>query len=143
MKFSCLIIAVLGILLLAGCAKAADITFAWDPSISTSVTGYRMYKSKASGGYSIVDAREVGNVTTYTWAGINEPGVYYFVVTAYDAIGNESGYSNEVNQEVQLPAPTGLQILKVIISQDGTGTRVDPTKEETEKVLREIKSIFS
>jgi hypothetical protein len=25
------------------------------------------------------------------------PGKYYFVVTAYDASGNESGYSNEAS----------------------------------------------
>ena len=39
---------------------------------------------------------DVGNVTTYTVTGLADGATYYFAVTAYDSVGNESGYSNEV-----------------------------------------------
>jgi len=42
----------------------------------------------------------VGNVTTYTVAGLNRGTRYYFVATAYDAANNESVFSNEVFKDI-------------------------------------------
>ena len=42
----------------------------------------------------------VGNVTTFTLAGLNRGTRYYFVATAQDSMGNESGYSNEVFEDI-------------------------------------------
>lgn len=68
-----------------------------DGSLCTDLAGYKVYWSTTSGTYNNV--KDVGNVTT-----INIPtvigqlkGTYYFVVTAYDTIGNESLFSNEAS----------------------------------------------
>jgi hypothetical protein len=42
----------------------------------------------------------VGNVTTFSLAGLNRGRRYYFVATAQDTMGNESGYSNEVFKDI-------------------------------------------
>jgi hypothetical protein len=42
----------------------------------------------------------VGNVTTFSLAGLNRGTRYYFVATAQDTMGNESGYSNEVFKDI-------------------------------------------
>jgi len=39
----------------------------------------------------------VGNVTGYTAKNATNGVIYYVAVTAYDSLGNESGYSNEVS----------------------------------------------
>jgi hypothetical protein len=38
---------------------------------------------------------DAGNQTTYTLTGL-DPGTYFLAVTAYDILGNESGFSNEI-----------------------------------------------
>lgn len=45
----------------------------------------------------VVDA---GSGVNHTVAGLTEGRVYYFVMTAYDALGNESGLSAEVEKTV-------------------------------------------
>lgn len=74
--------------------KLYDVTLAWDHSVSTNVTNYRIYYGTASGVYDTYS--EFGYVTTATIQGL-EAGIYYFAATAVDADGNESGYSNEVH----------------------------------------------
>lgn len=64
------------------------------------LAGYRLYystESPATGpGTTLLD---VGDVTRYT-AGDLAPGTYFFAVTAYDADGNESLPSGELQVEV-------------------------------------------
>ena len=55
----------------------------------------KVYVGTASGVYG--PAIDVGNVTTFTITGLAQGTVYYFVVTAYDVNGFESGWSNEVS----------------------------------------------
>ena len=81
-------------LLLAAMAWAADVSLAWDPSVSPGVTNYRIYRGNSSKNYSAYD--HLGNVTTHTVSGL-APGAWYFAATALDAEGNESDYSNEVS----------------------------------------------
>ena len=74
-------------------ALAAAVTLRWDPNPETTLSGYRLYYGTASRNYTtLVD---VGNRTTYAVTGL-APGTYYFAVTAYDILGNESGFSDEV-----------------------------------------------
>ncbi len=69
---------------------------AWDPpDISTDVTGYMIHYGTASGTYS--QAMDVGNTTSYTVSNLIDGQTYYFAVTAYNAVGYESVYSNEVS----------------------------------------------
>ena len=81
-------------LLLAAMAWAADVSLAWDPSVSPGVTNYRIYRGNSSKSYSAYD--HLGNVTAHTVTGL-APGTWYFAATALDAEGNESDYSNEVS----------------------------------------------
>ena len=67
---------------------------AWDANTEPDLSGYKLYYGTASGTYGT--PINVGNVTTYTVTGLTDGQTYYFAVTAYDSVGNESGYSNEV-----------------------------------------------
>ena len=72
-----------------------SVSLAWDSSPDTNVTGYVVYSGNASGTYS--SRVDVGTNTSTTVASLAEGSTYYFVVTAYNADGIESGPSNEVD----------------------------------------------
>jgi hypothetical protein len=91
-RFFCFIVV---FLLLASCAGAGEITLAWDPSASDGVTGYKIHVGTASRSY--VEIKDVGNVLTYKVDKLEMGKEYFFAATAYDAEGNESGFSNEVS----------------------------------------------
>jgi fibronectin type 3 domain-containing protein len=57
------------------------------------VVGYRVYYGPASGQYDFVD--DVGLSNTHTLTGIDDNTNWYSAVTAVDAAGNESAFSNE------------------------------------------------
>lgn len=83
--------------------KPGSVTLAWDaPEGVSSVSGYRLYYGNASGMYdqTLGAGISTGNVTTYTVEGLNQATRIYFTVTAVDAQGNESGYSNEVFKDL-------------------------------------------
>uniref|UniRef100_A0A6M3J749 Fibronectin type-III domain-containing protein n=1 Tax=viral metagenome TaxID=1070528 RepID=A0A6M3J749_9ZZZZ len=73
----------------------------------TDLAGYKVYYGKVSATYTII--KDIGNVLTYaitenaltyTITGLGE-GTWYFVVTAYNTIGTESAYSNEVSKVIK------------------------------------------
>lgn len=73
---------------------AGVITLAWDAAPSPAA-GYKIYFGTASGTYgSPVNVR---GMTTYTLAGLTKGRTYYIAATSYDAAGNESNFSDEVN----------------------------------------------
>jgi hypothetical protein len=76
---------------------AADVPLAWDASTSPDVTGYKVYVGTASRTYGAPIT--IGNQTTYTVTGLSA-GTYYFAVTAINAGGDESDYSNEVTTTI-------------------------------------------
>ena len=84
-------------------ALAAQATLAWDSNAESDLAGYRIHYGTASGSYTV--HTDVHNVTTYTVTGLTAGQTYYFAATAYDASGNESGYSNSVSYAV--PAANG------------------------------------
>jgi hypothetical protein len=77
-------------------AQAATHTAALNWVASTSsVAGYNVYRGTKSGGsYTLVDSSLV-TIMNYTDSTVQTGLTYYYVVTAVDASGNESGYSNE------------------------------------------------
>jgi hypothetical protein len=79
-------------------AYTATASFAWDAVTAPNLGGYRIYYGTAPGTYlqPFGQGLSVENVTTYTQKGLSNGTRYYFAVTAFDTIGNESGYSNEV-----------------------------------------------
>ena len=72
------------------------------PAISTDVTGYMVHYGTESGRYD--KALDVGLVLSGEVSGLTAGVVYYFAVTAYNAVGYESVYSNEVYLRV-VPDP--------------------------------------
>ena len=86
-------------------AQAQNITLSWDPSPSSAVTGYKIYYKQNDSGYPFngVGAAEgsspidVKNTLSATITGLDDNSTYYFAVTAYDSLGNESSYSNVVS----------------------------------------------
>jgi len=82
------------LIIMAACGEAGEITLAWNASASTGVTGYKLHYGTASGSYGTVT--DVGGVLTFKVTELTLNQNYCFVATAYDAEGNESGYSNEV-----------------------------------------------
>jgi hypothetical protein len=124
------------ILLFAGEVMALDITFQWDANTETDLAGYKVYyKISYIGGppYNGTVVTEgnspidVGNVTQVTLHGfpdgdelkasVDEEGNMYriwAVVTAYNILRLESGFSNEVdagvpkdpkNMVIPIPSP--------------------------------------
>ena len=72
---------------------SAQVTLAWDPNNESDLAGYKIYYGNSSGDYDT--NIDVGNQTSYTISGLVDGNAYYFVATAYDTSGNESGYSEE------------------------------------------------
>ncbi len=86
---------------------AKNVTLAWDSSDDPDVAGYRVYYKidssslpfngeGASEGSSPVD---VGNKLTSILSNLREDQIVYFAVTAYNASGEESSFSNVVASE--------------------------------------------
>src|SRR5437660_588739 len=75
---------------------------AWDAVTVPSLSGYRVYFGTAPGTYlqSLGQGISVGNVITYTVMGLASGTRYYFAVTDFDTLGNESSYSNEVFKDI-------------------------------------------
>jgi hypothetical protein len=107
-----LILPIILLLLFTLSCEAGQVTFQWDLSASEPLGtsgGYRLYQSKVSQTYSTTPVATVAaGITTVT---INpSSGTYFWVVTAFDGEGNESGYSNEVTAKVKPGVPALLRI---------------------------------
>jgi hypothetical protein len=92
--------------------QAGQIRLSWerpttkaDGTPLTDLAGYKLYYGLTSRAYDFI--MTVGNQTTYALSGLEPGRTYYFAVTAYDASGNESHFSDEVS--VTVP-PTVSQI---------------------------------
>lgn len=94
---------------LAGAATTVNL--AWDANTEADLSGYRLYQSTAAGGpYTMVQT--LGKVTTTSVTGLPD-GRFYWVLTAFDTVGNESGYSNEVTFSADSTAPAAPRALRV------------------------------
>jgi hypothetical protein len=85
-------------------ACAVQITLAWDSNVEPDVAGYIVYYGTRSGDYDFdVD---VGDYDSITISGLVEDVMYYFTVTAYDAEGNESDFSEEITYPDSVSSPS-------------------------------------
>ena len=76
-------------------AASHSATINWSASSST-VNGYNVYRSSASGGpYTKINSALV-TTTSYTDSTVQAGQTYYYVVTSVDSSNIESAYSNEV-----------------------------------------------
>lgn len=92
------------------CSKVfadTEITFKWDKNLESDLAGYRLYKTQTSSIYTTGKGKEVIEVPAgVETATITIPdGQWYFVLTAFDLSGNESGLSKEVSYLADTTAP--------------------------------------
>ena len=81
-----------------------SISLSWETPVSLAdgkpladLAGFNIYYGKSSQAYS--DFLDVGKVQRYTFQSMSQ-GDYYFVITAYDAAGNETDFSPEVKKSI-------------------------------------------
>ncbi|MBJ6801436.1 Ig-like domain-containing protein [Geomonas propionica] len=92
---------------MSSAASASSVSLQWDPSPDTAVVGYKVHYQPDSTvqpfqGPAPVD---VQNITTASIANLDPAHSYSFAVTAYNAAGEESAYSNVVTV-AEMQAPT-------------------------------------
>ena len=94
----------------ANSSMALDISLAWEPS-SSDVEGYRAFCREAGQNYEYSQPAWQGSETTCTIYGLEDETTHYFVVRAYNELG-ESNNSNEASSagggtEVGIAAEAG------------------------------------
>jgi Abnormal spindle-like microcephaly-assoc'd, ASPM-SPD-2-Hydin len=78
-----------------------SVNLSWNSSTST-VVGYNVYRSATSGGpYTKINSAL--NATSYIDSSVQAGTTYYYVSTAVDSSGVESGYSNQVKAVIPSP----------------------------------------
>jgi hypothetical protein len=87
------------LLALASQVRAEQVSLAWDANTEPDLGGYKLYYGTASKAYSQVI--DVGKNSQVTVSNLNQGVTYFFAVTAYNLQGEESDYSNEINNTVQ------------------------------------------
>ena len=109
-----ILMAFIFVLMSVSYSPAADKVFTWDANTESDLAGYHLYQASTAGQYTIGSgwiANIPAGTETVTY-NVTPDGTYYFVLTAYDVNGNESGTSNEVSTVIDETAPappTGLQ----------------------------------
>jgi hypothetical protein len=77
-----------------GYAKTTTVNLEWDSNSETDLAGYKLYQSTgATGAKTLI--KTLGKTTTAAITSLVD-GTWCWVVTAYDTVFNESGYSNQV-----------------------------------------------
>jgi fibronectin type 3 domain-containing protein len=78
------------------------VSLDWSPSTSTGISYYKVYRGTVSGGpYSLL-ATNV-SVTSYSDSSVQCGSTYYYVTTAVDSGGVESGYSDVAPAAIPIP----------------------------------------
>jgi hypothetical protein len=62
------------------------------------LAGYKVHVGTSSGAYN--KTYDAGNKTSFTISNLPKGVTYYFAVTAYDKVGNESRYSGEQSKSI-------------------------------------------
>lgn len=94
-------------------AQSQTIQIFWDPNQEIDLKGYKIHSGTQSRNYNTVI--DVGNVTQHSVASLSTGVKYYFAVTAYDSVGNESDYSMEVTGELKAIDQTPPKMLSVVL----------------------------
>ena len=81
-------------------AATASLTFQWDPVAVSDLAGYKIYRSTTAGTYGSPIATLSASTTTYQMTNLTKGVTYFFAVSAYDANGNESSFSNEQSRTI-------------------------------------------
>jgi len=81
------------------------VTLEWSPNSEPDLAGYNVHRSLVDGGpYILIGSKPTG-METFVDESVEFDTTYYWVVTAFDEAGNESGYSNQVSSTTETPPP--------------------------------------
>src|SRR5580658_10049719 len=87
----------------ATASTGQSVTLAWSAGTDTNVVGYNVYYGESGGDYTNEICGDTE--TNATISGLLPGATYYFAVTTYDSLGDESGFSSEVTYTVPAPTP--------------------------------------
>jgi hypothetical protein len=95
------------LLALSGQVSAATAYLTWEASPDANVAGYKIYfdteshtAGKCPNDYAnYANPIDAGNATSYTATGLAEGQTYYFQITAYDALNNQSECSFDPGEQ--------------------------------------------
>lgn len=138
-----LFIAIMSIFFLTAFAHAgSDVTFQWSANSEADLAGYKLYRSATQGDYLTstpidIPLSSLADINNPAYTEENVPdGTWFWIATAYDTSGNESGYSNEVTDTLDATAPASPQELNIFkkiiayIQKHYDGYTVSITKTE-------------
>jgi fibronectin type 3 domain-containing protein len=77
--------------------STASVTLEWNANTEPDLAGYKVYRATSPGGYGAAIATVPAGTTSYVASGLQTGVTYFFVISAYDAAGNESIRSAEVS----------------------------------------------
>ncbi len=110
--------------------SGATVSLAWNPSPATNVAGYNLFYGLASGQYTA--SLDAGTNTSITVSGLGDGLTYYFATVAYNSLGDESDYSNEVTDSIPIlpvvptaPTPPNLPT-KITVPTNSTNPKPRP-----------------
>jgi hypothetical protein len=101
------------------------MTLAWNANAESDLAGYKLHYGFSSGVYQ--QSIDVGNQTQYTLGSLTEGATYYLALTAYNASGLESDYSNEVTYTV----PTSQTSTSAVVSRAATSSEDATSADDT------------
>ncbi len=115
-----------------GRTTAGTVALTWNPSRDTDVVGYKVYYGTAR--EDLTAGLMVGNVTRTTINGLANGTTYYFAAVSFDAVGDESVFSNEASYAVPNPSqpanaptlvnsPTTLNAIPNLTLSENAGTQ--------------------
>jgi hypothetical protein len=120
--------------LAAAVVSSSQIDLTWKANGETDLSSYTLYRSKSSGGpYSKIGSVNKTSSPKYSDKSLQAATPYYYVVTAVDTSGNQSGYSAQVSATTQgssgtpigpRPAPIGVSTGHPRITAGTIGCRV-------------------
>ena len=99
-------------------AQTGSVTLGWDADLVHQVSGYKVYYGTQTGVYT--NSINVGLNTEATLGNLVNGQQYFCVVTAYNASGLESGYSNELTFSYDSGDPSSgtLRVSKLTFGAD-------------------------
>ena len=83
-----------------GVLHTESVEVEWNSNNEIDLAGYRVHYGNSSREYT--NSIDTGNTTEYTVLGLQGGATYYFALTAYDYSGNESGYSDEIMETIEV-----------------------------------------
>ncbi|HZQ95392.1 MAG TPA: choice-of-anchor D domain-containing protein [Candidatus Sulfotelmatobacter sp.] len=87
----------------SGATIPHTVSLSWNPSTSTSVSGYNVYRGTSSAGpFSKINAA-LNPSMSYSDGTVQSGKTYYYATTAVDSSGAESAYSNLVTAAIPFP----------------------------------------